>query len=560
MLLLGLVALCLGLLLPGHYPPWVSFQQQWLAALGVALVGASALRAARGAGGITWPAAARVTLAVSAVPWLQWAAGQIVFASDALLASLFIAGFGLAMVAGASFAGARRAEVIDGLCNVFIAAGVASTGIAMWQSLQLGSSLYVADLPPDGRPFANLAQPNHLSTLLGMAITGVLRGYEARRIRGSVAGLAIAWFGFGMLMTQSRTGWLFVAVVAVGWLMLRRRAGLRLPASAVVAGVIAFALGVLLWSRIGDALMLHNVALEDRLASSPRLLIWPVLIDSARQAPWFGYGWNQIGAAQLATALSHPSAQHWYTDSHNLVLDLVLWVGIPLGLLLAALLAWWFVRQVRRCTDPDRWALLLAISAVLLHAMVEYPHSYLYFLLPIGLMMGLLDGGPQGAPGRGLPAASLALPLAGMVAMLVWIGAEYLRVEESFRQLRLVTARIGVDRVATAPVPEVRLLDAPREMHRMMILPPATGWSAADLERMREVAERFPTLPVLFRYAQVAGLNERPDAAARALGLVCKLNNERVCEQVRVDWAELQTRYPELRLIAAVGSASAPAY
>ncbi|MBE2244614.1 MAG: hypothetical protein IAE86_17805, partial [Burkholderiaceae bacterium] len=87
MLLLGLVALCLGLLLPGHYPPWVSFQQQWLAALGVALVGASALRAARGAGGITWPAAARVTLAVSAVPWLQWAAGQIVFASDALLAS-----------------------------------------------------------------------------------------------------------------------------------------------------------------------------------------------------------------------------------------------------------------------------------------------------------------------------------------------------------------------------------------------------------------------------------------------------------------------------------------
>lgn len=562
MLSLGLFALCLALLLPGHYPPWVSFQQQWLAALGVAAIAASAVAAVRkGSERIRWPAAAVVALTASLVPWVQWAAGQIVFVADALLASLFIAGFGLAIAAGASFAGARRAELLDGLCIVLIVAATISTGMALWQWLQLGLSLYVADLPPGGRPFANLAQPNHLSTLLGMAVAAVLREYEARRMRGAVAALAIAWFSFGMLMAQSRTGWLFVAVIAAGWFALRRRAGLRLPAAAVVAGVTAFALGVLLWSRIGDALMLHNVALEDRLASSPRLLIWPVLIDAARQAPWFGYGWNQIGAAQLATALSHPSAQHWYTDSHNLVLDLVLWVGIPLGLLLAALLAAWFVRQVRRCTDPDRFALLLAISAVLLHALVEYPHSYLYFLLPVGLMMGLLDGEPaQASPSRALPAWSLGLPLAAMVVMLVWIGVEYMRVEEAFRQLRLVTARIGVDRVATAPAPDVRLLDAPREMHRMMIVPPASNWSAADLERMREVAERFPTLPVLFRYAQVAGLNGRPDEAARALGLVCKLNNERACEQVRVDWAELQSRYPELRVIAAVGSASAPAY
>lgn len=559
MLLSGLFALCLSILLPGHYPPWVSFQQEWLAAVGVALIGASALPAARRGGRIAWPAAARVALAVAAVPWLQWAAGQIAFVSDALLVSLFLAGFGLAIAAGASFTGARRAEVLDGLCTVFIAAAIVSTGMALWQWLRLGGSLYVADLAPGFRPFANLAQPNHLSTLLGMAVAAVLRGYEARRIRGWVAALAIGWFGFGMLMTQSRTGWLFVAVVALGWFALRRRAGLRLPAAAVVAGVVAFAAGVLLWSRLGDALMLHSVALEDRLASSPRLLIWPVLIDSARQAPWFGYGWNQIGAAQLATALAHPSANHWYVYSHNLVLDLVLWVGMPLGLLLAALLAWWFVRQVRRCTDADRFALLLAITAVLLHALVEYPHAYLYFLLPVGLMMGLLEGGPQAAPARGLPAASLALPLAGMVVMLVWIGAEYLRVEEAFRQLRLVNARIGVDRVASAPAPDVWLLDAPREMHRMMNVKPGPDWSAADLQRMREVAERFPTLPVMFRYAQVAGLNGQPDEAARALGLACKLNSERTCKELVAQWAELQSMHPALQGIDAERRAPASA-
>jgi len=488
---------------------------------------------------------------VAVIPLLQLAAGQIVFVSDAVLASLFIVGFGLAIVAGASLTGPRRTEVLDGLCAVFIVAGAISTGMALWQWLQLGSSLYVADLRPGGRPFANLAQPNHLSTLLGMAVAAVLRGSEVRRIRGWVAAVAIAWFAFGMLMAQSRTGWLFVAVVAIAWFVLRRRAGLRLPGPAVLAGVLLFALGVLCWARLGDALLLHNVALEDRMTSSGRTLIWPVLIDAARQAPWFGYGWNQVGMAQLATALAHPSADHWYTDSHNLVLDLVLWTGVPLGLLLSALLAFWFVRQVRRCTDPDRWTLLLAISAVLLHAMVEYPHSYLYFLLPVGLMMGLLEGPPQASRTRGLPALSLGLPLAGMLVMLVWVGVEYMRVEEAFRQFRFVHARIGVDKVSTAPIPEVLLLDAPREMHRMMIIEPGPNWSAADLRRLREVAERFPTVPVLFRYAQVAGLNGQPEEAARALGLVCKLNSERMCKEVHMDWAVLQARFPGLRDIGA---------
>ena len=557
MLRLGQVAFCLAFLFPNHYPLWMSFHLEWLAGLGIVLMGLGAALVPDG-GRARWPLAAQVVLSVAFVPLLQLAAGQIAFVSDALLASLYIAGFGLAIVVGASSTGACRAMLADGLCAALIAAAAISTGLALWQWLRLGGSLYVADLGPGSRPFANLAQPNHLSTVLAMAVAAVLRGFEARRIRGPIAALAIVWFGFGMLTTQSRTAWLFVAMIAVGWLALRRRAGLCLPAASVVAGVAMFAIGVLAWARLGDALMVHNVALEDRLTSSGRTLIWPVLIDAARQSPWFGYGWNQISQAQLSTALAHPSADHWYVYSHNLVLDLVLWMGAPLGLLLAVLLGWWFVRQVRRCTDPDRWTLLLAVSAVLLHALVEYPHAYLYFLLPVGLMIGLLEGAPQGARTRGLPKASLVLPLAGMFAMLLWVGVEYMRVEESFRQLRFVGARIGVDRVATAPTPEVRLLDGPRELHRMMILPAGPGWSAQDLQRMREVAERFPTVPTLFRYAEVAGMNGRADEAARALGLLCKLNHETTCQQALADWADLQARHAELRGIAAKGHAAAP--
>jgi hypothetical protein len=160
MLLSGLFLLCLALLLPGHYPPWVSFQQQWLAALGVALIGASAtLAATKGGGRIRWPVAASLTLAVAIVPWLQWAAGQLLRlrrpARQPVHRRLRLGDRCRRSLTGS------QGRVARWLCTVLIVAATISTGMALWQWLQLGSSLYVADLRPGGRPFANLAQPNH---------------------------------------------------------------------------------------------------------------------------------------------------------------------------------------------------------------------------------------------------------------------------------------------------------------------------------------------------------------------------------------------------------------
>ena len=548
MLPLGLLALCLSFLLPGHYPPWISFQQQWLAALGVALIGAELTFARRGTA-TRWPVLAWVMLATAAVPLLQLALRQVVFISDGVLASLYVAAFGLSVVIGASFTGTRREEFLDGLCAVFVAASIASTGLALYQWLRLGSSLYVADLPSNARPFANLAQPNHLATLLAFGVAAILRWYEMRRVGGPVAALGITWFALGMLMTQSRTAWLFVGLVLIASFALHRRAGLRLPKAAVLVGVAVFAFGVILWARISDAMYLSSVTLDHRLTSSGRTLIWPVLIDAVRQAPWFGYGWNQVGLAQQATALAHPSAHHWFTDSHNLFLDLALWNGLPLGLLLSGLLLWWFARQVRTCVDPSRWALLLAVSAVFLHSMVEYPYNYAYFILPVGLMMGALDA--SGSPElQRLPRKALALPLAFMVAMLGWVGVEYMKVEQAFRQVRFVTAGIGVDKVPVAPVPEVWLLDLPREAHRMMLAEPKTGMSTVELHWMQTVAQRQAIVPFLLRYALAAGLNGEQTQAARTLGMLCKMNLANTCAESRAEWAQLQARFAQLQAIS----------
>ncbi len=545
MLPLGLLLLCLGYLLPGHYSPWVSFQQQWLASCGVSLVALGVVvdRANRDT---QWPVAAWVAFGTALIPLVQLLTGQIAFVSDAVLASLYATGFGLSIVTGATCSGESRSRLVEGLCGVLVAAGIASTGIAARQWLQLGPNLYISDLGPGDRPFANLAQPNHLATLLGLGIIALLRWYEVNRIRGWVAALAAGWLAIGLLMTQSRTGWLIVGAIPVAWLILRRQAKLRLRAGPIILGVLACVIGVLLWDTVNNALYLTSQPLGTRLQPGTRSLVWPVFVDAIGRAPWFGYGWNQVALGQQAAALDHPGALELFADSHNLFLDLMLWNGVPIGATLGAILLVWAVRRIRACRDADGWALLLALAALFLHSMVEYPFDYAYFLLPAGLLIGVLDGGAKRSV---MPRIALVVPTVLMMAMIGWIGVEYMNVEQAARQLRFVKARVGLDRVSTAPVPDVVLLDALRESHRFAITEARSGLDAAELEWMHAVAQRHASAPILFRYAMAAGLNGRARDAADTLRIICKTNVPKKCAEGRAEWRRTQEQHPELASI-----------
>ena len=548
-LLLGLVALCAGFLLPGHYPPWVSFEQQALAALGAGLVGAAALTS-NGGRPLRLPTIAALVFAVAAIPWVQWLCGQIGFLSDALLSSLYLIGLGLCIVAGATLVATRRADFLDGLGAALITAGLVSTGLAMLQWLGLHWSIFVIDLRPGGRPYANLGQPNHLATLLALSVMATLRAYEQRRMSAPVAALAVAWFGFGMVMTQSRTGWLFVVLLALWWAVMRRRAGLRLPAVAVAAGALAFFSAVLAWDPLNDWLLLSSGTLEARLQTGLRWLHWQTLWDAAWRSPWVGYGWSQVVLAQQAAVLDHRASGEWLLSSHSLLLDLLLWNGIPLGALLAAALVAWFVSRVRACRSVDAWALLAAVGAVFLHAMLEYPLDYAYFLLPLGLLMGASAGLDEQARLWALPRSAFAVSLALMIGMLAWVSLEYLHVQESARQLRFVMARIGIDRVPEAPVPDVVLLDFPREFHRYWLTPAGRGMSPQQLDWMRRVSQRHAIPPAMLRYAMAAGLNGRAQEATDTLARLCKMHPVKRCEEGRDSWRDLQRQYPELGSIA----------
>jgi O-antigen ligase len=549
--LFGFAAITLAWLLPGHYFPWRGFQQETLAAIAALLLAVAALRATRGQA-LALPSAAAFAFGLALVPLIQWSLGTFPYFADALLPALFLCAFGLTVVGGSASAEFLGPRYVSGLAAVMVTAAVISTGIGLAQWLQLGEISYV-ELFDGGRIYGNFTQPNHLASLLGLGLVGVWWGFETRRFGPVGAIMAMVFIGFGVVMTQSRTSWVLSVVLALWWLAMRRRLALRTPPRAVAAGLTLFALVSWAWEPLNRWMdQPTGLALAERAQAGTRPVHWATLWDAAWREPWFGHGWQQVGIAQQAATLDHPPAHEWITFSHNLVLDLMVWNGAIPGLLLSALMLFWAVRRLRRCHDVHSWALLAAGAVLVIHALVEFPLAYAYFLLPFGMMVGALDSFERGThtrPRWRMPRWVFASGLAGMAAMLTWIWVEYLAVEEaaramSFKEAGYVTSGPGPQ------VPDVTLLDNQREFVWFRMTPAQAGMSDETVARMKTLSQRFAPPAAMLRYALVTGLNGREAEAARNLRLICHMWPARNCEEGRVSWAKAQQQHPVLKSIA----------
>jgi Virulence factor membrane-bound polymerase, C-terminal/O-Antigen ligase/Protein glycosylation ligase len=546
----GLLIIGLGFLMPGHYPPWPAFENQLAAALGSALIGLGALALKLP---WRWPAPSIVAFLVAAVPLLQWALGQISFVADAVVPAVYLLGFGLTIAAGYQFTQHDANKWPAALMAALLAAACVSVALAAMQWLDVRlPGFVVVDLRAGTRPYANLAQPNHLALLLALGLAATFYFFESRRIRGVTAAVLAAWLAFGIVMSQSRTSWLAALALVAWWAAGKRRAGLRLGLAPFAVGLLLFAAMLASWSQLNQAMFkIQEGSFEQRTRIDTRPGLMVAMLKSVGHSPWVGFGWNQVILAQEAVAFEQDAGQRPLHNAHSTPLDLVLMMGLPLGIALLIAIAWWLWRRLHTIDDGPRWSLGFAVIAVVVHTITEFPLDYTYFLLPFGLLVGTLGALTPGTLAWRAPRWSHALVLLASIAMTGWIAVEYRQVEDSFRQLRFVNAGIGLEKVPDAPPPQVVLLDGPREYHRFVFTPALAGMSDSQLDWMRKVALRVAYPPVLLRLALADGLNGRAEESARVLRAICHMHPPKRCDEARESWRAAQDQFPVLKAIPA---------
>jgi O-antigen ligase len=545
---IGLVIFSLAWLNANHYRPWPNFHSEALACISLSFLSVSLLVSKSQ---VSTPHL-NVWIGITALlPWIQLISDISQFAGDALLGSFYQVGLLMAVMVGYSMAGQEPDTVEPGWLGLAHALWVAAllsaaVGLAQWFDLADSLEIYAVQTEIGARAVGNLSQPNQLATLLLMGIAAMIYVFE-QKVIGKVALATAVTFMTGVLvLTQSRASMISVMAITAFLLWKQRISNLRLSQQAVLWWVGCFALATLCLPSVSEWLLMGGSrGLVESASISERWLIWKQVSYAIAQSPWLGYGWNQTPTANAVGALAFPGSTT-YTNAHNIVLDLMVWCGIPLGLLLTGAMAYWTVSRLRSVKLPSAILAMAALLPIGIHSLLEFPFAYAYFLIAAGFFVGIVEA-------VHIPAKTFSAKVRWLWLFLgLWsgIGAymvfEYFQIEEDFRIVRFENLHVGAT-PESYQAPQVWMLSHMAAMLKAARQVPKTDMSQADLENLRKVSDRFAYGAIRFKYAQALGLNGDPAGASKQMQIIHSMYGEYFYHACKDQWQRLtEENYPQL--------------
>lgn len=527
-LLLSVVLLAAAWLFPFHRTPWTTFGSEILAFSAALSLLAVFIRTP-----IKIPKPQWMIAGVILVPLLQWAAGQVLYISNAILCAAYLLMFWLMIILGynLSLTASARETLFKRFCLLLIGVGLLSSVMAIMQWFHLNDAIapYI-NLLKGNRPYANFAQPNNLATFLSMSVLGCLYLYEKKLLKAQVLVPISLLFLFSIALTQSRTSWvvcLFVLVyLGIKQFNRPKRFGFIKSISwvAIYIAMIVALPYINLWigSFADQQLVPIDTVVQRASSGYLRLDMWMQSLVAIGQHPWFGYGWNQTGMGQMAAFSLYPSHE-WYKSAHNVILDLLLWNGVIIGGFILVYFVCWLYWLNRGVKESVSIVATLMVCAILIHALLEYPIHYGYFLLPMGFLLGIIQAQYPKLPSIQIaPIFSQVILLLGVVLIgVVWRDYDLYKYQSYLAAQKTLTAEQQQD--LQQPI---WLLTQFKDRVWWIKLNPYTQMSETELVQLGRMVSNTASRYDVFKYAQVLAFNDKKAEAEHQLWILQVLHGQ----------------------------------
>lgn len=526
LLLLTAVLISLAWLSPDHTYPWLTFASEMLSF--AAFLSLLALFLNRP---LQLPRVQLLALPIVCIPMIQWGFGLVVDFSSALLSSAYLLGFWFAVLLGYNLSRSPddHERMFTLSSYLMFAVALVTSLIACIQWLNLESYVPGVMNLYSHRPYANFAQPNNMSTFLIMGLLACLYLAEKQPLKQRYIWPVAALIIFAITLSQSRTAWVFGLFFIIYWTYKSWRYPTRLKRYVVLLWAIGFFAVGLLFPRFtgliqklkdGDVVQTSSVV-QRASAGHERLGIWHQMLDAINQKPWTGYGWNQTSIAELSS-MSSNTIHVWFTSAHNLILDLLVWNGWLLGgVIVLCILIWIFWLNAHARTTESIIACLM-VAAVLIHALLEYPLQYAYFLLPVGFLMGLIQAQTPDLTPRSVPVAvTRSVWVLGIVLVaLIWRDYSLYKVN-SLRILKKQPANSeiwGSSKILILTEFDQRLY--------WLKLSPVAQLTSTELDQIEKMVQNKATPYNLQKYAQLLLANHQFEKAQQQIAYLNRLHKK----------------------------------
>jgi len=514
-----------------HAYPITTFYQEW----GAALLGLCALPLLLTTRYWQAPAVPRIVLLPIGLMLLllvQFLVGRLGYFDQLLLLSLYFLFAALLMMLGQRLREELGLPLVVTVLAVFLLAGAELNTLAgILQHYRWNTFLNsVVTVKTSYAVYGNTAQPNHFANYIALGLFSLGLLYVRFSLRAWQAALLALPMLFVLVLSGSRSAWLYLTfALALAWLWQRREQALRPLLGYALAlwlgfGLMHFVVQIPWLEGVTGSITSAERLFGDNASGHIRAHLWREAALIFAQFPLLGAGFGQFAYQhlQLAASLHNPGISGLYNNAHNIVMQLAAEAGLAGVVVLLGALGLWFWQSVVRKAQFTlyHWWGYAVLAVLAIHSLLEYPLWYAYFIGIAAVMLGLFDTVSYRLELRIVGRLSVAAVLL-LGALFLWQGMQgYKHLEHAlaFRGMaakdQAYVARARDELLAAHQYP---LFSSHAEMFIANMMEPSADHLREKLELNERTLRYIPVATVVYHQAWLLAWSDRPIEAREQL-------------------------------------------